>query len=139
MTKKWNPDDYGSPSEDAASKAQLEAEARRRGMEPWRLSAARAVPTDVVRGLVEDAYRSNPVTGGGSMAQKPVERGTGWYEPKPLGPSEHQRYVDQLCIADAERQKLEEMAKLQEQLRKLQDERRKVDENGTVKQRRTGR
>src|SRR6516162_285385 len=99
MTKKWNPDDYGSPAEDAAHKAQLEAEARRRGIEPWQLAAERAVPTNVVRGLVEDAYRSSPVTGGKSRAEKPKPRGTGWQDARPLSAQPGINYVDALCVS----------------------------------------
>ena len=43
MSKKWSPDDYGSPSETAARNAELEAESRRRGLQPWQLAAMRAV------------------------------------------------------------------------------------------------
>jgi|SRR6516165_4398122 len=142
MAGKWNSDDYASPAETAARNAELEAEARRRGLQPWQLQAARAVDDKLVADLVSDAYRSNPVTGGGSMVQKPpkpAERGTGWYEAKPLASPPGINYVDALCIADAERQKLEQLAKMQEQLKALQTERRMIDEDRTDKQRRAGR
>ena len=70
---------------------------------------------------------------------KPAERGTGWYEAKPLASPPGINYVDALCIADAERQKLEQLAKMQEQLKALQTERRMIDEDRTDKQRRAGR
>jgi hypothetical protein len=122
MASKWSSDDYGSPAEDAANKAELEQEARRRGMEPWRLAAARAVPTEVVRGLVEDACRSNPVTGGGSQAEKPKARGTGWYDAKPLGPQPGINYIDALCDAQDVRDRAEKIAQLQAQLKALKGE-----------------
>jgi hypothetical protein len=119
---KWSSDDYGSPAEDAASKAELEREARRRGLEPWQVEAARAVPDKLVADLVSDAYRSNPVTGGKSMAEKPQPKGTGWQTPSPLTPQPGINIIDDMCIADDQRQKLEQLAKMQEQLRKLRGE-----------------
>jgi hypothetical protein len=120
--KKWNPDDYGSPAADAANKAQLEAEARRRGLEPWQVAAERAVPTNVVRGLVEDAYRSNPVTGGKSMAEKPKPRGSGWQDARPLSAQPGINYVDALCDAQDARDRAERIAQLQAQLKALRGE-----------------
>jgi hypothetical protein len=123
MTKKWNSDDYSSPSETAARDAELEREARRRGLAPWQLAAERAVPTNVVRGLVEDAYRSNPVTGGKSMAEKPkAERGTGYRDASPLGPQPGINYVDALCDAQDARDRAEKIAELQAQIRTLKGE-----------------
>jgi hypothetical protein len=121
MTKKWNADDYGSPSEDAASRAELEAEARRRGLEPWQLAASRAVPDKLVADLVSDAYRSNPVTGGKSMAEKPKPRGSGWVEPSKLE-TPYVAVCDRLMDAQDARDRAERIAELQARIKALRGE-----------------
>ena len=114
MTKKWNSDDYSSPSETAARDAELEREARRRGLAPWQLAAERA-------GADERCAR---IGGRGkSMAEKPkAERGTGYRDASPLGPQPGINYVDALCDAQDARDRAEKIAELQAQIRTLKGE-----------------
>jgi hypothetical protein len=44
-------------AEEAQAQAELEAEARRLGVQPFELRMARAVPDDVMRGIVRDQRR----------------------------------------------------------------------------------
>ena len=65
--------------EEARRAAVREAEARRRGIEPWQLEMAEAVPSDLVGDIVRDQTRAakpEPST--------PVRRGTGWAPERPL-------------------------------------------------------
>jgi hypothetical protein len=84
--------------EEAKRQAELEAEARRRGLEPWQLAAMRAVPVDLVRDLVADSRRgpSQP----SSMVTKPeapaAPKGNGWAEPTPLGPPPGVALIDRM-------------------------------------------
>ena len=114
---KWSSDDYGSPSQDAAHNAQLEAEARKRRLAPWQVSAERAVPTSLVRDLVSDARR--PVTGGmrRSMAEE-RPKASGWRDAAQLA-TPHVAQVDAIAESFAQRDRLEELAKLREQMQQL--------------------
>ena len=83
--------------EDEKRQQALAEEARRKGIPEWQLEAARAVPDDVVRSLVND-FRSGPSLPS-SMAQKsptPEEKRPSFTEPAPLDVPGI-RYVDQLC------------------------------------------
>ena len=76
-----------SATEDAKRQAALAEEARRRGIPEWQLEAARAVPDDVVRSLVEDFRRgpaqpSSPLKQSGRTVE--VNRGSGWQDAAPL-------------------------------------------------------
>jgi hypothetical protein len=82
MTKKYSSDEFTSPAEEARRQAELEQEAARRGIEPWRLAAARAVPTSLVQDLVND-FRSGPAKLA-SMAEPPKPRGSGWVDARPF-------------------------------------------------------
>jgi hypothetical protein len=117
---KWSSDDYGSPSQDAAHNAQLEAEARKRRLAPWQVSAERAVPTSLVRDLVSDARR--PVTGGmrRSVAEEPPSR-SGWRTPAPLK-TPHVAACDRLVDAQDAQDRLERLAQMRAQLRQLKGE-----------------
>jgi hypothetical protein len=119
-TKRWSADDYASPAEDAAHRAQLEAEARKRGLQPWQVAAMRAVPDKLIADLVSDARRANPVTVRG-MATTATERGSGWRTPAPLA-TPHVAQVDAIAESFAQRDRLEELAKLREQMKQLKGE-----------------
>jgi hypothetical protein len=59
-----------------------------------------AVPSSVMRGLVNDAFKPNPVTGfPNPPSTSQVQRGTGWREPAPLGPPPGIEHVDRLVDA----------------------------------------
>jgi hypothetical protein len=53
---------------------------------------------------------------------KPAERGTGWYEAKPLASPPGINYVDALCDAQDARDRAEKIAQLQAQLKALRGE-----------------
>jgi hypothetical protein len=55
-----------------------------------------AIPSSQMRGIVNDARKPNPVTGGAPQAQ-PVQRGSGWVDAKPLTPPEGIKLVDQIA------------------------------------------
>jgi hypothetical protein len=150
MSKKWNSDDFGSPAEDAARNAELEAEAKRRGLAPWQVAAARAVPDKLIADLVSDAYRSNPVThvrslGADTGKQEAKPRGSGWAEPARLA-TPHVAACDRLMDAADAADRRAKIAELQKATARI--ERRVIrhsdrmteatDENGTDK-RRAGR
>lgn len=76
-----------SAIEDARRLTELEAEARRRGLQPWQIEAERAVGDGLVADIVADARRS---TGPASMIparqgdQRPSAVGNGWIDAAPL-------------------------------------------------------
>jgi hypothetical protein len=79
-----------SAVEDARRNAELEAEARRRGLQPWQIEAERAVGDGLMADIVADSRRSSPVVPR-SITERPDDhrptatRGNGWVDPKPLG------------------------------------------------------
>jgi hypothetical protein len=119
MTKRWTQDDYASPAEDAAQRAQLEAEARRTGRQPWEVSAERAVPTNVVRDVVNDFRSPAPLR---SQVEKPPERGTGWYTPPALRPPDGINHVDAIGQSFDVQERAAKLAELKQTLRVLKGE-----------------
>jgi hypothetical protein len=71
-----------------------------------------AVPESVMRGLVNDAFKPNPVTGGSSpQPTSQVKRGTGWQEPVPVESPPGIKIIDAMMDAQDERDKAERMLK----------------------------
>jgi hypothetical protein len=109
--------------DDEQKAAQLAAEARAQGLEPWQAQMARAVPTDVVRDIVSDAYkRRGPSSFVPERPSEPVQRGSGWVDAQPLGPPPGDRYIQQMCDHAAAEERLSALsgwAKLTEQLAQL--------------------
>jgi hypothetical protein len=59
-----------------------------------------AVPASVMRGLVNDAFKPNPVTGGSHpQPTNQVQRGSGWRDEVPLGPPPGNAHVDRIVRA----------------------------------------
>jgi hypothetical protein len=77
-----------SATEDARRQAELAREAKQRGLPEYVVEAARSVPTDVVRSIVDDFRRgpSQPSSLGTTPEKKPTEpkQKTGWQEATPL-------------------------------------------------------
>jgi hypothetical protein len=69
-------------SEEAKRQEALAAEARRQGIPEWAAEMTRAVPDSLVRDIVGDNRGSSSV----ATPAVPAVKGTGWYEPKPIGP-----------------------------------------------------
>ena len=82
---------------DHVRQAELAREAKQRGLPEYVIEAARAVPTDLVRSLVDDFRRGPSLPS--SMAQsgpKVEEKRPSFTEPAPLDVPGI-KYVDQLC------------------------------------------
>src|SRR6266851_594010 len=80
--------------EEARRAAVREAEARRRGIEPWQLEMAEAVPSDLVGDIVRDQTRAAK-----PEAAEPVRRGSGWAPERPLDPPPGVAIMDQMMDA----------------------------------------
>jgi len=84
-------------SETAQDHYDVEAVARRRGIEPYQVRATQAVGDQLVRDLVADAYRG--ISTSASMiipsrsSQPPATKGNGWRDAVPLKPIDT-RYID---------------------------------------------
>jgi hypothetical protein len=61
----------------------------------------KAIPESIMRGIVADAFKPNPITGGPNPQPppQPVQRGSGWQEPRPVEPVPGIKYVDALVDA----------------------------------------
>jgi len=72
----------------AEDKFDVEAEARRRGVQPYQLRAANAVGDRLVKDLVADAYKG--ISQSASMLrpsrEPPKPKGNGWVDPAPVKP-----------------------------------------------------
>src|SRR6516225_10022736 len=83
----------------AEDKFDVEAEARRRGVQPYQLRAANAVGDRLVKDLVADAYKG--ISQSASMLrpsrEPPKPKGNGWVDPAPVKPPSGIEYVDRLC------------------------------------------
>ena len=93
----------------------LEAEARRRGISVTQLRMLKATPNSVVFDLVDDAFRSNPVTGQrnpqSGKGSQPAP-GSGWVEPTPLKPPPGIELIDGLVDEQDRRDRLDLARKL---------------------------
>jgi hypothetical protein len=70
---------------EALMRAQLEREARARGIQPWELEMARATPDNVMRDIVRDFRKGPPERSGmGGDESKPRQGAVGVAQP--LGP-----------------------------------------------------
>jgi hypothetical protein len=98
--------------------AKVAAEARKRGISAAALRAERAVPTSVVRDLVND-FRSRPAMR--SQVEKP-ERGTGWYTPPALRPPDGINHVDAIGQSFDVQERAAKLAELKQTLRVLKGE-----------------
>jgi len=82
---------------EALARAQLEAEAKRLGIQPWELEMARATPTNVVRDVVRD-LRNGPAQRSSGMGEEPAKARQGAVAvERPLRPPPGLSLVDQLC------------------------------------------
>jgi hypothetical protein len=92
----------------------LEEEAKRRGISVTQLRMLKATPNSVVFDLVDDAFRSNPVTGQRSIAKsEPVQKGSGgWVEPTPLRSPPGQVYIEQQLDAQDTLDKIDKLRRL---------------------------
>jgi hypothetical protein len=96
--------------QEALSRAQLEAEARRLGVEPWQLEMARAVPDNVMRSIVADFRRGVPERSSIAADSGPSRQNAVAVE-RPLGPPPGVNLCDQLMdmqdrLDRAERERL---------------------------------
>jgi hypothetical protein len=95
-------------SETAQDKYDVEAEARRRGIEPYQVRATQAVPDRLVRDLVADAYRG--ISQSASMIppfREPAKpKGTGWVDAAPLTPPSGTEHIDRMVAEQSRRDKL---------------------------------
>src|SRR6516165_5991927 len=91
-------------AETAEDKSDVEAEARARGIDPYKVRAANAVGDRLVADLVADARRG--ISQSASMippSREPAKpRGNGWIEATPLKPPDT-RWVDAQCDAQDKR------------------------------------
>jgi hypothetical protein len=91
-------------SDVAEDKFDVEAEARRRGIQPYQVRAANAVGDRLVAELVADARKG--ISQSASMvppSREPAKpRGNGWVEASPLKPPDT-RWVDAQCDAQDKR------------------------------------
>ena len=91
-------------SETAEDKFNVEAEARLRGIQAYQVRAMQAVPDQLVRDIVSDAYKG--ISQSASMLP-PAPRGptrprtNGWVDPAPVTAPSGINYVDQLCEAQS--------------------------------------
>jgi len=83
--------------EEARRAAVREAEARRRGIEPWQLEMAEAVPSDLVADIVGDQRKG--ISAPSSVTPSRDVRGAGWVEPRSLGPMPHSELIDRIVEA----------------------------------------
>jgi hypothetical protein len=106
-------------------------EAARRGLSITQYKMLEATPPDVMRGLREDARRSNPMVPSSAVPQKewraPVVRGTGWSDPVPLGPPSGINHVDRIAgafAAEDQRERIKRMTKeeLAAAIRRVEEE-----------------
>jgi hypothetical protein len=109
----------------AAENELIECMAKMLGLSITQYLMLKAVPDSLMADIVADARRG--ISQSASMLpdqrSKPVERGTGWVEPRPLRPpdgAEPGGLIDQMCEADAQREKLEKVAKINMQLYEAQ-------------------
>jgi len=91
-------------SETAEDKSNIEAEARARGIDPYKVRASKAVGDRLVANLVSDFRR--PISQSTSMipprsAEPPSPKGSGWIDSAPVKPPSGVDYVDRLCEAQS--------------------------------------
>jgi hypothetical protein len=126
----------------AAENELLERVAKMLGLSVTQYLMLRTVPDSLMRDLVEDGRRG--ISQSASMLpdqrSKPVERGTGWVEPRPVRPpdgAEPGGLIDQMVEADTQRQRQvtinTRLAELQQQLEREQAQRDKdLDPTGQL-------
>jgi hypothetical protein len=120
MTEKRrsNPDRWANDSGVSAADAQrLEIEARKRGLDAVTYEMSRAIPTSVVRDLVNDA-RAFAQQNKLSRGREPTPQ-LGPIDPTPLGPPVGLNIIDRLCEAQAKRDADEELARRLDLARRL--------------------
>jgi len=86
-----------SSMSEALARAQLEAEARRLGLQPWQLEMAQAVGDGLVRDLVQDFKRGVPQRSSIASEGPPRERRSAGAVASPLAAPPGISLVDQLC------------------------------------------
>ena len=97
--------------EDDRRQAQLEAEAKRRGLTPTEVAMARAVPTDLIGAIVRDNQRNVHDRPGHPEPKPRVGNGGGWVEPpkvdnwRPPGLDIMDRMMDAQDAQDRQRRK----------------------------------
>jgi hypothetical protein len=94
-------------AETAADKSDIEAEARARGIDAYKVRAANAVGDQLVRDIVADAYRG--ISQSASMippSREPAKpKGTGWQDAAPIATPPGVNHLDAIAesFARAER------------------------------------
>src|SRR5215469_15317228 len=87
-------------SETAQDKYDVEAEARVRGIEPYKVRASNAVGDRLIKDIVADARRG--ISQSASMipdrqrSSAEAQQGNGWVEPAPLKPPAGIEHIDRL-------------------------------------------
>lgn len=72
-----------------------------------------AIPESVIRGIVADSFKPNPVTGGApSQPTTQVQRGSGWVSERKLEPPPGIEHMDRMMDAQARVDKAELALKL---------------------------
>jgi hypothetical protein len=101
----------------AAETELLERAAKMLGLSVVQYLMMKAVPDSLMHDIVMDNRRgiSNSASMLPPQPSKPVERGTGWVEPAPVRQppgAEPGGLIDQMCEAEAQREKAEKIAKI---------------------------
>jgi hypothetical protein len=85
----------------AQDKFNVEAEARLRGIQAYQVRAMQAVPDQLVRDIVADAYKG--ISQSASMIKPerkpPPAKGSGWVDPAPMKAPTGIEYIDRMCEA----------------------------------------
>jgi hypothetical protein len=110
-------------AETAEDKFNVEAEARRRGIEPYQVRATGAVNDRLMADLVSDFRR--PISQSSSMIpptrEPPKPRGTGWVDSAPVKPPSGVDHIDAIAESFARR---ERAVRVQQEMELAEIERR---------------
>jgi hypothetical protein len=111
----------------------LEQLCKRLGISTTQYKMMQAVPDSLMRDICNDFRGGQPQSASmlPDQRSKPVEKGTGWVDPRPLGPPDGIKQIDAMCEAEAQREKAEKLAKINmqayEQQRAFEQELRRRD------------
>jgi hypothetical protein len=115
----------------------LERAARMLGFSVTQYLMMKAVPDSLMRDICNDFRRGMPQSASmlpDNQRSKPVQKGSGWVDPAPIRQppgAEPGGLIDQMCEAEAQREKAEKLAKINmqayEEQRRFEQELRRRD------------
>jgi hypothetical protein len=96
-------------AETAADVTDVEAEAKRRGIDPYKVRAANAVGNRLVRDLVNDFRRpisqsASPIPPAREKSVRP--KGSGWQDAQPVSQPPGIGIIDRMCDEDSKRKRV---------------------------------